>query len=70
MRKMYNKRIGDPSSEFGMTDGDERFEQRLRERSDRAESLWNGFVDFMQTHNVRPDELRQMFVRYHEEFLQ
>lgn len=70
MRKMYNKRIGDPSSEFGMPDGDERFEQRLQEHFDRAESLWNDFVDFMQTHNVRPDELRQMFVRYHEKFLQ
>ncbi len=69
MRKMYNKRIGDPSSEFGMPDGDERFIKKVTERAERHEKLWKDFVSFMIDHEVRPDELRTMFTRYYIEYL-
>lgn len=69
MRKMYNNRIGDPSSEFGMPDGDERFIKKITERAERHEQLWKDFVYFMIANEVRPDELRTMFTRYYEEFL-
>lgn len=69
MRKMFNNRIGDPSSEYGMPDGDERFIKKIAERAERNEQLWQDFVSFMLTHDVRPDELRTMFTRYYEEFL-
>lgn len=69
MRKMYTRRVGDPSSEFGMPDGGEKFDRKLQERAERAEHLWKAFVGFMQEHDVRPDELREMFTRYRDEFL-
>lgn len=69
MRKMYNNKIGDPSSEYGMPDGDERFIKKVSERAERHEQLWKDFVSFMIAHDVRPDELRAMFTRYYEEFL-
>lgn len=69
MRKMYNKRIGDPSSEFGMPDGGERFNKKIQQRKERYDYLWAEFVKFMDGHNVRPDEFRNMFLRYYEEFI-
>lgn len=70
MRKMYTKRIGDPSSEYGMPDGAERFAKTLQLKQERAEYLWSEFVGFMRDHDVTPDELRTMFTRYYEEFIQ
>lgn len=69
MGKMYNPKIGDPSSEFGMPDGGERFDQKVQERAERHEQLWNAFVSFMIAHEVRPDELRTMFTKYYSEYL-
>lgn len=69
MRKMYNKMIGDPSSEFGYPDGDERFIKKVQARAERHERLWSDFVAFMIAHEVRPDELRAMFTRYYSEYL-
>ena len=69
MRKLYNKKIGDPSSEYGMPDGDERFIKNVAERAERHEQLWQDFVSFMLAHDVRPDELRTMFTRYYDEFI-
>lgn len=69
MRNMYNKKIGDPSSEYGMPDGDERFIKKVSKRAERHEQLWQEFVTFMIAHDVRPDELRAMFTRYYDEFL-
>lgn len=69
MRKMYNKKIGDPSSEYGMPDGDKRFAEALQKKQERAAFLWGEFVAFMRLHNVTPSELREMFTRYYEEFI-
>lgn len=69
MRKTYNKRIGDPSSEYGMPDGGERFEEALQKKHERAEFLWCEFVSFMRSHDVTPSELRGMFTRYYDEFI-
>lgn len=70
MRKMYNPTIGDPSSEFGYCNGGERFNQKIQQRKERHEELWNDFVAFMREHEVRPDEFRTMFSRYYDEYIQ
>ena len=69
MRKMYNPEIGDPSSEFGYSNGGERFVKKLLQRKERHEQLWNDFVSFMIDHEVTPDELRTMFTKYYSEYL-
>lgn len=69
MRKMYNPTIGDPSSEFGYSNGGERFNQKVQQQAQRHEQLWNDFVSFMISHEVKPDELRTMFTRYYSEYL-
>ena len=66
---MWNPSIGDPSSEFGYSNGGERFDQKVQERAERHEQLWNDFVSFMTDHEVRPDELRMMFTKYYSEYL-
>lgn len=69
MRKMHNKKIGDPSSEYGMPNGGERFAEAVQKKQDRAALLWADFIGFMKDHDVTPAELRAMFTRYYEEFL-
>lgn len=69
MRKMWSKRVGDPSSEFGYSDGPEKFRRKIRQRVERAEWLWDEFVKFMVDHDVTPHEIREMFVRYYEQFI-
>ena len=69
MRKMYSKNVGDPSSEFGYCIGGERFTQKLQERAERHEQLWEDFMAFMIDHEVQPHELRTMFTRYYSEYL-
>ena len=61
--------IGDPCSKYGYTNGGDLFEADLKTKAERAEFLWNEFVDFMKSHDVAPYELRTMFTRYYEEFL-
>ena len=70
MRKTYNKRIGDPSSEYGMPDGGQRFEEALQKKQERAEYIWGEFVEFMRSRDVKPQELRGMFIRYYEEYIE
>lgn len=69
MRKMYNQKIGDPSSEYGMPNGGERFAEALQKKQERSAHLWGEFVEFMHQHDVTPSELREMFTRYYEEFI-
>lgn len=69
MRKMYNKKIGDPSSEYGMPNGGERFAEAVQKKQERGAFLWAEFIEFMKDHDVTPAELRTMFTRYYEEFM-
>ena len=61
--------IGDPSSKYGYDRTGEQFERDILAGIERAEYLWTEFVAFMQAHDVKPSDLRQMFTRYYEEFL-
>lgn len=63
-------KVGETSSKYGYPNGAELFEQNIKAHKERAERLWTDFVDFMKSRNVTPSELRSMFVRYYEEFLQ
>jgi hypothetical protein len=63
------RHVGDPSSKYGYDPTGERFEKDIQAHIDRADFLWNEFIEFMQSHDVIPSELRWMFTRYYEEFL-
>lgn len=61
--------IGDPCSKYGLGKGGEKFEADLKAAEDRYNWLWAEFIEFMKSRNVDPRELRGMFVRYYEEFI-
>lgn len=63
------RNVGDPSSKYGYDPTGERFSADIQAHIERGEYLWNEFVKFMQSLDVSPSELRQMFTRYYEEFL-
>ncbi len=62
--------IGEPSSKYGYDRTGAQFDADIQANNERAEALWNDFVDFMQTHEVDPLMFRRMFARYNEEFLE
>lgn len=63
------KNVGEPSSKYGYDKDGSKFEADMQAHKDRYDYLWNEFIEFMLSHNVRPYELRSMFLRYYEEFL-
>lgn len=67
--KNPTRNVGEPSSKYGYDRDGSKFEADMQAHKDRHEWLWKEFVEFMDSHNIRPDELRSMFVRYYEEFL-
>lgn len=64
------KSVGDPSSKYGYDHNGSKFEADMQAHKERGEFLWNEFVGFMKSHDVRPEELRSMFTRYYEEYLE
>lgn len=63
------RNAGDPCSKYGYDRNGEQFEKDIQAHIDRADFLWNEFVEFMKSHNATPSEFRSMFTRYYEEFL-
>lgn len=63
-------RVGEVSSKYSYDRDGSQFEADMKAHKERNEFLWGEFVGFMKTHNVDPRELRTMFTRYYEEFLQ
>ena len=61
--------IGEPSSKYGYDRTGEQFDADIQANNARMETLWNDFVEFMQSHEVDPRKFCFLFVRYHEEFL-
>lgn len=61
--------VGETSSKYGFPGGGEKFMEDCKAHEERYNFLWNEFVDFMKCHDVTPTELRSMFTRYYEEFL-
>lgn len=73
MSKFSQKRyrnVGELSSKYAYDPDGKQFEADIQAHIERSEFLWNEFVQFMKDHNVIPSELRSMFTRYYEEFLQ
>jgi hypothetical protein len=62
--------VGEVSSKYGYANGGDLFEADMQARIDRSEYLWGEFKAFMIAHDVTPPELRGMFTKYYEEFLQ
>ena len=67
--KNPTRNVGEPSSKYGYDRDGSKFEADMKAHKERYEWLWSEFVEFMLSHNVRPDELRSMFTRYYEEYL-
>lgn len=65
-----NNKVGETSSKYGYPGGGDLFIADCQAHEARYKFLWNEFVGFMKSHDVRPDELRQMFTRYYEEFIE
>jgi hypothetical protein len=63
------RHVGDPCSKYGYDRNGEQFEKDIQAHIDRADFLWNEFVEFMKSHNATPSEFRSMFTRYYEEYL-
>lgn len=68
-KKAKKGKVGETSSKYGYSNGEELFEKDIQAKIERAEYLWKEFVDFMKRKKITPSELRSMFVRYYEEFL-
>ena len=64
------RNVGEPSSKYGYDRDGKQFEADLKAHAERGEFLWNEFISFMKSHEVTPGELRSMFTRYYEEFLE
>ena len=60
--------IGEPSSKYGYDRTGEQFERDIQANNERAEALYNDFVEFMKSHDVDPRRFRRIFLRYYEEF--
>lgn len=69
-RRAKKGKIGETSSKYGYSNGAVLFEEDIKAKQERANRLWEEFVDFMKSRDITPNELRSMFVRYYEEFLQ
>lgn len=61
--------VGETSSKYGFPNGGDLFIADCKKHEERYNFLWNEFIDFMKSHDVTPSELRSMFTRYYEEFL-
>lgn len=64
----HNK-VGETSSKYGYPGGGDRFIADCKAHEERQKFLWTEFIDFMKSHDVTPSELRSMFAKYYEEFL-
>lgn len=63
-------KVGETSSKYGYPGGGEAFIRDCQRHEERYNQLWSEFVEFMRSHDVNPAELRTMFTRYYEEFLE
>lgn len=61
--------IGEPSSKYGYDRDGSQFDADIERNNQWNEYLWTEFVSFMADHDVKPSELRTMFIRYYEEYL-
>lgn len=63
-----SRRVGEPSSKYGYQP--ELFERDLERRQRESEALWQEFRAWMMKRKVDPENLRYLFLRLHEEFLE
>lgn len=62
-------KVGETSSKYGYPGGGDQFIRDMQAHEKRYNQLWDDFIKFMKDHDVTPSELRSMFSRYYEEFL-
>lgn len=67
--KKGSRNVGEPSSKYGYDRNGEQFTADMKAHEERARLLWGDFVEFMKSHDVDPRCFRELFIRYHEEFL-
>ena len=64
-----NNEVGETSSKYGHRNGGAEFIKDCQKHEERHNYLWSEFVKFMKAHQVTPTELRSMFTKYYEEYL-
>ena len=70
MRRLNaTKNIGDPSSKYGYDRNGEQFNRDMQKHVENGKRLYNEFKDWMKAKEVDPRTFREMFVRYHDEFI-
>jgi hypothetical protein len=64
------RNVGDPCSKYGYDRNGEQFNADIQAHEERGQFLWDEFVKFMKSHDVDPRCFRELFIRYHDEFLE
>lgn len=64
------RNVGEPSSKYGYDRDGSQFEADLRKHFEEGEALYQDFVDWMKSKCVDPRKFRNIFMRYHEEFME
>lgn len=63
-------KVGETSSKYGYPGGGERFEADIAQHLRNAEALYKDFKNWMFAHEVDPDMVRTLFVRFYYEFVE
>ena len=61
-------KVGEVSSKYGYPGGWEQFERDMAQHREKAEALYADFVEWMKSRNATPQDVRQLFTRFYEEF--
>lgn len=63
------RKVGEVSSKYGYDKDSKRFEFDIQKDIARSQYLWEEFINFIKSHNATPDEFRNLFARYYDEFI-
>ena len=59
--------VGEPSSKYAYNP--EQFEKDIKKAETEGQQLYEDFIEFMKSHSVDPEQFRDLFRRYYEEFI-
>lgn len=62
--------IGDPSSKYAYDRDGKQFEADIQHSVDKHKQLYADFKEWLKSKNVTPEEFRQLFRQYYEEFIE
>lgn len=65
-----SRHVGEPSSKYGYDPKGIQFDRDMERHKRESEALWNDFRDWIIKRKVDPEQLRVLFLRLFEEFLE